>query len=644
MFASRRSLIALLPLLLFSIVTFASDEWLPVSKVDLEMKELPQAPGVHAALLYHSVDRNDPQSSEKQYYRIKILDEEGKKYANVELEPYGPSHNIRDIKARTIKPDGTVVPFAGKVFEKTVKLKEFKLIGKTFSIPDVQVGSIVEYRYTMSWDSNSLFGSQWLVQDNLFTREGVFTLVPYMDGGWSVSWMNYFLPKNAQPKDERNKVTLKVNDIPAFEREEYMPPENEIRARVEFTYSLGERAKNTDEYWKKEAKDWYKRAEDFMNKKKAAEREVAASTHGEIGEAKLRKLYDRVQKLRNLTFEKSKSEKEESREHLKDNNNIEDVLSHGYAFHNALVRTFTALARSAGFDATLVRIQDRYDGFFHKEARSFDKLDTELSLVRLDGKELYLDPGVPYCPFGRLRWSYTGVPGMVLDKEDAKWVNTPMPSAEESVVQRVANLVLDWDGTVSGELQIHFRGQEALAKRLSARDDDDAERKKDLEKMLKRWLPSTGTFEFVKIDDWNATSDNFDITVKLSIPGFATSTGKRVMLPISIFAGSDAHPFTHARRVHPVYFSKLYKEVDSVKIQIPEGLQVETLPETKKIPTEFADFALSVSKDSGSITIARQMTMNGLMFKTEYYSALRNYLDRVKAASDEQAILRAIQK
>lgn len=624
---------------------FGGDDWLPVPPEDLAMKDFAPMPGLHALILYHSVDRNDLQGTEQQYYRIKILDEEGKKYANVETEPYPSRIKVRDIKARAIKPDGSIVTFNGKVFDKIVKLKSFNYVSKTFSIPDVQVGSIIEYRYELSWDSNYLLDSQWMVQDRLVTREGVFKLKPYLDYGYGISWMTFFMRPNEQPKDEKSEIRLTVHNIPAFEKEEYMPPEAEVRGRVEFYYSRERLAKTADEYWKKESADWTGIAEEFMNKKKAAEREVAVLvTASDDPEQKLRKLYDRVQKLRNLTYERSKSEKEEKKENLKDNIHIEDVLKHGYGYHNQLVRTFTALARAAGLPATLVRVQERDGGFFHKELRRFEKLDTELAVVTVNGKELYLDPGVPFCPFGLLSWEDTGVQGLALSKDAPKWIKTPQPAAENSTMRRVADLILDRDGTLSGEVQVRFEGNDALRRRLMARNDDDAERKKDLEEELKHWLPSNATIELAKIDDWSKTGNTFDLAMKVTVPGFAAATGKRMMVPVTLFAGSDAHPFTHAKRIHPVYFRMPWREVDQIKIKLPEGMQVETLPQAKELPTAFAEFKMNANSKDGTLDIARELSMNGVLFQTEHYPALRSFLDKVKAVGDEQAILRVTSK
>ena len=54
-----------------------------------------------------------------------------------------------------------------------VKARGFKYLAKSFPLPEVQVGSIIEYRYKRKWDPFFL-GTHWLIQHTLFTRRAKF--------------------------------------------------------------------------------------------------------------------------------------------------------------------------------------------------------------------------------------------------------------------------------------------------------------------------------------------------------------------------------------------------------------------------------------------------------------------------------------
>ena len=76
---------------------------------ELKMTSEPLAPGAPAIILYRQVDRDDngQTTHEDNYFRIKVLTEEGRKYANVEIPFVKGWYDISKVRARTIRPDGS---------------------------------------------------------------------------------------------------------------------------------------------------------------------------------------------------------------------------------------------------------------------------------------------------------------------------------------------------------------------------------------------------------------------------------------------------------------------------------------------------------------------------------------------------------
>jgi len=146
------------------------------------MTSEPLAPGAPAIILYRQVDRDDNSrtSHEDNYYRIKILTEEGRKYADIEIPFVKGDDNVIGIHARTIRPDGSIRDFGGQVFEKTVeKSRGRKIVVKTFTFPEVEVGSVLEYYFTYDLKEYALFDSHWILTDDLFTKDAKLSLKPY---------------------------------------------------------------------------------------------------------------------------------------------------------------------------------------------------------------------------------------------------------------------------------------------------------------------------------------------------------------------------------------------------------------------------------------------------------------------------------
>ena len=178
------------PLARFCVPVSAGDEWLPITPEELKMMSEPRAPGAPAIILYRQIDRDDSDARtphEYNYVRTKIFTEEGRKYADVEIPFFKENENVVGIRARTIRPDGSIVNFDGKVYDKEiVKARGVKFLAKTFTLSDVQPGSIIEYHYMIDFAENYVFDSHWILSEELFTKLGKYTLKPY--GQFALQW------------------------------------------------------------------------------------------------------------------------------------------------------------------------------------------------------------------------------------------------------------------------------------------------------------------------------------------------------------------------------------------------------------------------------------------------------------------------
>jgi len=290
----------------------------PVSSDELKMTSEPLAPGAPAIILYRQVDRDDNSrtSHEDNYFRIKIFTEEGRKHADIEIPFFKGNENVANVRGRTIRPDGSIVNFEGKVFEKElVKGRGVKYLAKTFTLPDVQVGGIIEYFYTVDLKEQYIFDSHWILSDELFTKKAQFSLKPYSSSysTFYLRWSWSTLPAGAAPPAQGPDriVRMEASNIPAFQTEDYMPPPNELKSRVDFIYESNLMEKDQASFWKHFGKERNGQLESFVGKRKAMEQAVAQIVSpSDSQEVKLRKIYDRVQQIRNTSYELEKTEQD----------------------------------------------------------------------------------------------------------------------------------------------------------------------------------------------------------------------------------------------------------------------------------------------------------------------------------------------
>lgn len=625
-----------------------ADDHPPLTPDDLKMTSEPNAPGATAVILYRQVDRDDdPQKGhEDNFVRIKILKEEGRKYADVEI-PYekGYTDKIFGISGRTIHSDGSVVEFKGKPFDKTiVKAKGRKYSAKTFTLPDVQVGSVIEYSFSQQLAENYLFDSHWILSDELFTRRAKFSLKPYSSyySMYTVRWSWHLLPPGTDPPKQTpdSIVRMQVTNIPAFQTEDYMPPANELKSRVDFTYTEDQEP-NAEKFWKNYGKKLNSKVESFAGKRKAMEEAVnTVISASDSPEMKLQKIYDRVQKIRNLSYERRKTEEEAKREKLKDNSNVEDVWKNGYGYGREINWLFLALARAAGFEAYAVYASDRYNYFFDPAVTDTYKLDSDLVLVKLNGKDVFCDPGAAFTPFGLLMWSETGVQGRRLDKDGGTWISTMLPKSSDSQIIHHANLTLSETGDLEGKLTASFTGLKAMELRMDERNDDDADKKKTLEDEVKAYVPAAVELELTNKPDWTNSWAPLVAEFTFKVPGWVSGAGRKAMLPVGLFSADEKDVFAHAgERVHPIYFDYPVEKDDDITITLPAGWQVSSVPKDNIVDAHIVGYSLKTQYDKTSVHITRKLHLDILLLDQKYYLALRDFYQRVRTADEEQILL-----
>ncbi|MGZ4874859.1 MAG: DUF3857 domain-containing protein [Candidatus Angelobacter sp.] len=620
------------------------EDWLPITQHDLEMKQVPGSPGADAVQLYYADFINDQEQTEFFYHRIKILNEKGKNHADVELI-VPPDGSISSLKARTIQPDGKITDFTGKPFQKTViKARGVKVLAKAFTMPEVTVGSIIEYKYKIDWPG-IITDNYWTIQHELYTVKESFRMKPYSGGlegfesGYQVAALYSHMPNNIKPLQKGGGYELEVENMPAFESEGYMPPEEDLKPQMRFFYiSTGN--STPEKFWQEAGRKWNDQVEHFIGNRKEISQAAAQAIGNETDpEQKLRKLYARAQQIRNLTYERDRTELELKKEKLKSNQNAGDVLARGTGDRDDITRFFVALARAAGFDASIVRVSDRKNKFFDKGLLSRRQLDTEIAVVNQAGKDIYLDPGTKFCPYGYLRWIRTSTMGIKLDKKGGVFVTAPAAGYDKATIRRNAEMALDGGGNLKGTITVKFEGGDALEHRLDELDTDEAGKKKNLEDELQGWLPTGAVIKLTKSEGWETSDGPLTAVFSVEMPGYASAAGKRLLVPAYLFQARQLDAFKHVDRKFPVYFPYAFGEVDRVNISVPGGYTLENTPQQQTARLGYAAYQNLAQFDGKQLVTQRILQVNGIFFRLDVYPEVKDFFSKVQAGDEQQAVL-----
>ena len=624
----------------------APADWQPINPAELQMKDLHEQPGAPAFVLYREEVDNDQQHYHSEYVRIKILTEAGRKYADVQIPYDRQGMNITDVHGRTIHPDGSIVEFQGKPFDKDyVKSKSVRYKMKTFSLPDVQVGSVIEYRFTARYGDYSLWAPYWILQDDLFQRKEHFAFTAtsgeimmahgQVGRGLAYTWM---LPKGADIKNTHDRYELDLQDVPAFAEEEHMPPSKAFKYYVRFYYRS---APDMDKYWSEEGKYWSKDVDQFVGKKHGVSETVnSLVAPNDTPEQKVKKIYAFVGTLDNQSYHPRQTAQEQKVAGQRDNRGAEDVLRQKSGDRDDITLLFIAMVRAAGIPAWAMVVTDRSDTLFEPKFMSLDQLDREIAIVSINGKDVFLDPGTRFCPYGVLNWKYSATRGMRQTANGGTEIaQTPEPDYVTAVTKRVARFKMNEQGEVEGPMAAAFFGQEALIRRLEGLQTDDVGRKKIIEDEVKTWLPGNAEITMTKPPDWNAVETPLVAEFKVTSP-MLNSAGKRALLPTNVFEYERPARFSHSERKNAVYFEYPSAVMDDVKITLPDDIQVESLPANEAIKLNYALYQANRKQESNVLTLKRDLAIAAFVVPAGEYKTIKDFYDKVKQYDDQQILLK----
>ena len=618
------------------------------TKEELQMTSDPKAPGAAAVYLYREERTDDMLHYHGLYVRMKILTEKGKDAATIRVPYEHGAFHVTDIEGRTIHADGTVIPLTAKPADLVdVKNNDYQANTMVFTLPSVEVGSILEYRLQIRYADEWASSPDWQIQQPYFVHKAHYFFNPAQNKmltngrGEVLNDLLYAIHGQMTSKvvrDASGRYTFDVTDVPAIPHEDWMPPLNSMIWRVQFYYSA---AMNGQQFWIDTGKRWAKETDHFANPNgamsQAADGIVAP---GDTDDAKARKIYDAVQKLENTDFTRVKSDAERKAENLKQNKSAEIVWAQKSGSGNDLALLYVALARAAGLKVYPMEVVDRNRAIFDGNYLFAGQLDDYIAVLNLDGKEVFVDPGQKMCPFGLLHWKHTLAGGLRESDKGPTFGITPGNSYMQNLVERIGDVTLNPDGTITGTLKFVTKGQEGMHWRQIALRNDAEEVKKQFTEWTRSVVPDGVVPEldhFLAMNDYNS---DLIALVKVS-GGIGTATGKHVFLPGLFFESRTTNQFAaEVKRQVPVDMHYAKRVIEQVTYHLPAGFSVESAPQASTVPWQGnALMSIRTKAEANAVVVTRDFAHNFTLVNEKNYGELHDFYQKVDAADQQQVAL-----
>jgi transglutaminase-like putative cysteine protease len=643
-----RSFFALLSLLAFAHLSsqkIAAADWKPVTAQDLKITAAEIGDSeADAAILFREGTLNDDENdgtSLRLYIRIKIFNDRGRRFADIQLPYKVELGKITDVQARTIRADGSVIEVESRdIFDKLIfKHSEGTHRAKVFSMPAVESGTIIEYRYRQTYPKGFRY-FLFELQSELFIKQLNYRIVPPILSKSDVRWVTFNVQdeKRFQPVWD-GAFNIKAENITPFKREPLMPPELAVKMWAWLYYS-DELEMKPEKYWREYAERMHYRATSETNPTKTIRRVVETiTTANDKPDDKINRIYKYVQgEIQNIGPREEREEETTKTpaptSPFKKNLRADDTIKRRYGTPREINRLFIAMLRAAGFDARVVELTARDENFFQKSFADSFQFDSEVTaIVASDGSIKFYDPGTQFCPFGSLAWQKEAVTALLYGRKDSRFVETSITEAERNNEDKKLLIKPFADGRLEVEIDSKVMGLRALELRSEMTGLTREQQRSRVLASAKDHLPTATINESsLMISDALNPLNAIDASYQFTLPQAATLTEKRLLLKPALITRRDESFLSATTRINNLYFHYPWSETERDVIETPEGYEIEQLPDPVDLDIGAAHYRAAFTRDGNRIVYERRLFVNAITFTTSQYATVKAFFDQVHQA------------
>jgi transglutaminase-like putative cysteine protease len=595
--------------LLFSLQTVSAQvQWRRVSQAELEMKTPKVEADADAEAIFWEV-RLDDEKRKKMFYshyvRVKIFTERGRERFSKFDIPFTKGRMVEDVAARVIKPDTTIIEVEpGDIFEREIlKAGKVTVKAKSFAVPGIEPGAIVEYQYKETLKNDSAENERLYFQRDIPVQRITYYVRPYKYSRLSFSFQN-MPPVQFVPDSDGFYVGTREN-VTAFKEEPQMPPADEVKQWALLSYNRSSFS------WSAVGNQFGLYFDEQTKPSSEINQKASELIAGLLNdEERLRRLFDFAQKqIKNVTFDLGMSD--EQRESVK-NKKPSDTLSRRIGSSRDIDFLFAALARAAGFEVKLMLSGDRSENFFNPNN------DTGLSYIHPSGIAVknqqgwkFCSPGTPFLPFGIIDWYEEGVYSLLTNGQSYGWINSAVSKYSQNLSHRTGKFKLLEDGTLEGFVRVEHNGHQATSRRRDLFAKTVNEREELLKKSWKTTIATAEISDF-SFENFDEGAKPYTYSFKVRIPNYAQKTGKRLFLQPGFFEYGTNPLFSGETRKYPIYFEYPWSEEDEIEIELPKNFEADSVASPDAVREASGIGAVTIKIELGTDT-------NILKYKREFF-------------------------
>jgi uncharacterized protein DUF3857 len=583
----------------------------------------------------------------KEYHtKIKILDEKGFDEGTISIPLYhsGTStERVTKIKAVTHNGDTqfNVLPSEIYTSDLSEKWKEQK-----FTFPKLQIGSILEYSYTLTspyiynfsgWDFQSSIPKMYSefnaeIPGNYVYNRTLIGEIKLDINDAKVKKECFHIRGFAKPADcEVLKYAIK--DIPAFkEEEEFMLSSKNYISRLDFELSQYNRFDGTTD---KYTKTWSNVDKEFRSDKNIGRQLTKKGFFEKNVPEKLLTEGDALTKAKNIYAFVQNHFTWNEKFGIYGKARVKEAFENKTGSVGEINMSLINLLNAANISTNLLLLSTRQQGLPKKTHPVMSDFNYFVAKVQIEGKDYLLDATDKFLPFGMLPYRALNHYGRVMDfKEDSYWYDI-IPNKKNRYQIR-GQLKLDIENQKgNGIFDVVNLGYDAVDTRKAIGQNIEEEYLEIMESHIQ------GDFEITSYELSKERSNAEKTSERFKFEVGDILNGDKVYINPFFIRFFEQNPFTLEHRNYPIDFGypRTYKY--QMIIQIPEGYSVQEVPENKIINfgEKLIVLKFYLKQAQGQLAVSFDLAMNASHFPATEYSTLKEIFNEVTNIQNNSLIV-----
>lgn len=310
----------------------------------------------------------------------------------------------------------------------------------------------------------------------------------------------------------------------------------------------------------------------------------------------------------------------------------------GYGDCKALTNYMKSMLQCIGIDSyyTLVKAGSNAGNIdVNFPSQNFNHV---ILTVPVESDTIFLECTNQYSPFGFLGSFTSDRNALLIDNNKSRLIRTSSYGLKDNTWKLKASVVVNEGGNAVIDDTVYFKGLQ-----YEFIEDDLRKTHEDLIEDAHKTSDIAGA-KYKKIEYGNHPARiPYATRVRLvEVDRLASKMGDRMFIPVNSLNKRTSVPQKLKDRKYPFKTRISYHDVDSVTFIIPAGYDIEYLPESVKIETEFGVYQSEVKRDQNTFTYLRSDTKKKGVFPPEKYDDYVKFAKQIVDADNQKLILKKL--